>query len=187
MAVLATGSSLLRLQRLAANGTECHEPGESAGKKGAACTCCIDCICMRGLRVFGFRSPSPDATGGQRRRPRTYAVPDVFKVPREHERRTISLAAAHFRCTVHTPTGLVGEGMLWDVSRGGVCLLLASELELDAGSPTFLQLQSGFDASVLEFDAVLCWLDGSTGKPFAGFAFHNCTVPEGCFLDRFLA
>jgi hypothetical protein len=139
------------------------------------------------LRVFGFRSPSPDAAGGQRRRPRTYAVPEVFKVPREHERRTISLAAAHFRCTVHTPTGLQAEGMLWDVSRGGLCLLLSGELELDAGALTLLQLHSGFDASVLELDALLCWLDASTGKPFAGFAFHNCTLPEGCFLDRFLA
>lgn len=115
-------------------------------------------------------------------------MPEVFKVPREHERRTISLAAAHFRCTLHTAEGfLLGEGMLWDVSRGGVCLLLSAELELEAGSLALLQLQSGFDATMLELDALLSWLDSSTGKPFAGFAFHNCTLPEGCFLDRFLA
>lgn len=114
-------------------------------------------------------------------------MPEVFKVPREHERRTISLPAAHFRCTLHTPDGFLCEGMLWDVSRGGVCLLLSGELELEAPSLARLQLHSGFDASVLELDALLCWLDSSTGKPFAGFAFHNCTLPEGCFLDRFLA
>jgi hypothetical protein len=141
--------------------------------------------------LFG---PSPDRAGQdtpsarrlqareERRRLRT----EQQQRPRSHERRIVSITAANIRADIHNDQGELGEGILWDVSRGGLCLLIAGELQLLQESSVLLRVHTGFDASVLELPSLVRWCAPSPNQTFAGFAFDDCELPSGCFLDRFL-
>ena len=106
---------------------------------------------------------------------------------RSHRRKTVLRNAPTGE--LQSLNGGCWDVTLWDISRGGLCLISRThEVEIAPSESLSVRLYDPLNRDSLRLRATLSWIRQEGQETLIGLEFRPGTsLPKGCFLERYLS